>query len=342
MVRNTNVTVALLLIAAMLAQGLPRPEAYRRARDLTALGRQLFFDPALSASGRESCATCHDPKFAYGPPPGLKQPGRRAIPSLRYIQTVPQFTEHYFDESAGDDSVDRGPTGGLTWDGRVDRGRDQARIPLLAPEEMANTSADDVAAHAMKRPYAPELRRLRDGTPFGTILEALEAFEENPKEFYPYSSRYDEYLAGKAKLSEGEMRGLRIFSDSEKGNCASCHPAGRGIYGTPPQFTDYGYANIGLPDADDPGLCGHLAGHTEYCGMFRAPTLRNAAVKSSFFHNGAVHSLREAVRFYAKRDDARAHFQATLEKGSPFDRKPGLTDEEIDDIVAFLQTLTDR
>ena len=64
----------------------------------------------------------------------MQQPGMRAVPSLKYLQAVPQFTEHYFEsDDEGDDSIDNGPTGGLTWDGRVDRGRDQARIPLCRP-----------------------------------------------------------------------------------------------------------------------------------------------------------------------------------------------------------------
>src|SRR5947208_8280452 len=110
---------------------MSRDRAYQRDRDLAALGRKLFFDPALSASGKLSCASCHDPAFAYGPPNAMpvqrggadmQQWGRRAVPSLKYLQSVPQFAEHYFEaETSGNDSVDAGPTGGLTWDGRVDR-----------------------------------------------------------------------------------------------------------------------------------------------------------------------------------------------------------------------------
>ncbi len=66
--------------------------------------------------------------------------GVRAVPSLTYLQAVPQFTEHFYDsEDEADESVDNGPTGGLTWDGRADRGSDQARLPLLSPFEMANS-----------------------------------------------------------------------------------------------------------------------------------------------------------------------------------------------------------
>ena len=319
----------------------------------------MFFDASLSASGKQSCSTCHDPRFAYGPPPDLT-PGRRAAPSLRYLQSAPQFTEHYFDaETTGDDSVDNGPTGGLTWDGRVDRGRDQARIPLLSAEEMANENPAAVVRRAMRAGYAPELRRLSHGNAFDTILEALEDFEQDPREFYPYSSKYDLWLGGKASLTDMEQRGLRLFADPGKGNCAQCHPATKGVSGKPPQFTDFGMIAIGVPrnSADskwlDLGLCGpertDFGDRPDYCGRFRTPSLRNAATRSVFFHNGAAHSLRDAIEFYVKRDpeksDLPPKYRMNLETGPPFPAhagdKPALTDIEIDDIAEFLRTLTD-
>ena len=115
----------MILTAALGQVGPPamsRDQAYQRSRTLAELGRKLFFDPALSSSGKLSCASCHDPAFAYGPPNALpvqrggkdmQQWGRRAVPSLKYLQIIPQFTEHYFDSDvSGDDSVDGGPTGG--------------------------------------------------------------------------------------------------------------------------------------------------------------------------------------------------------------------------------------
>jgi cytochrome c peroxidase len=274
---------------------------------------------------------------------------------------VPQFTEHYFDaEVSGDDSIDNGPTGGLTWDGRVDRGRDQARLPLLSPDEMANANPAAVVARAMKSDYAPELRRLSSGDAFATILEALEAWEQDAREFYPYSSRYDAWLAGKGMLSERERRGLTLFTDPAKGNCAQCHPAARGASGTPPAFTDYGLIALGVPrnkdfpGGTDLGLCGpqrtDFRDRDEYCGRFRTPTLRNVATRRAFFHNGVYRTLTEAVEFYVKRDPALAdlpeRYRGNLETGAPFPAHPGdkaaLTGEEIEDIVAFLGTLTDR
>src|SRR5580658_7970384 len=170
---------------------LTRPQAYERAAQLAALGAKLFADPSLSASGRMACATCHAPERAYGPPNALavqlggadmRTPGLRAVPSLKYLQVVPQFAEHYYEsEDEGDDSVDNGPTGGLTWDGRVDRGRDQARIPLLSSFEMANADAAAVVAKVRQASYADALRQIFGpdffddaDKAFAGVVEALE------------------------------------------------------------------------------------------------------------------------------------------------------------------------
>ncbi len=134
--------------------------------EMTELGRKLFFEPHLSASGQMSCATCHDPAFAYGPPndratqlggPDMKSAGLRAVPSLRYLQNVPPFEEHHFDEAV-EDSTDQGPTGGHTWDGRANTTHDQARLPLTSPFEMANTSVEAVVARLAQGPLAPQFR----------------------------------------------------------------------------------------------------------------------------------------------------------------------------------------
>jgi cytochrome c peroxidase len=368
----------------------------RRAAALTALGRLMFADPSLSASGKLSCASCHSPKNAFGPSNALaaqiggadmRQFGVRAVPSLEYLQAVPAFTEHFFDnEDDGDESIDNGPTGGLTWDGRVDRDRDQAKIPLLSPYEMANASPAAVAGRLRQARYANQFRRLfgaavfaDTAAAFAGAVEAFEVYQQSYREFYPYSSKYDAYLAGKAALSTTERRGLALFENPAKGNCARCHISERANDGTPPQFTDYGLVALGVPrnpaiaaNKDpayfDLGLCGplrtDLSDRPEYCGRFMTPTLRNVATRQVFFHNGAVHSLRVAVAFYAERDtrperwyprnvggkikkfdDLPPQYQANAETDPPFGGHPGdppsLSEAEIDDIVAFLQTLTD-
>jgi cytochrome c peroxidase len=171
------------------------------------------------------------------------------VPSLRYPQAIPQFTEHYFEAEKGYDSIDSGLTGGLTSDRRVDRGRDQARIPLLSPYEMANESPAAVVVRVEKADHAPDVRRLLTGggAAFDVILEAFEVWEQNSAEFYPYTSNYVAWLTGRTSLSDRELHGLKLFSDPGKGNCARCHIATRGANGTPPEFTDYGLIALGAP-----------------------------------------------------------------------------------------------
>ncbi len=389
-----------LCVAAAWARAddtaLTRPQAYARAAGLEALGRKLFFDPALSASGQMACATCHDPAHGFSPAndravqrggTDMRRPGVRAVPSLTYLQAVPPFTEHYYDsDDEGDASVDNGPTGGLTWDGRMDRGRAQATFPLLSPFEMANANAAAVAKRARKAGYDAGLTAIYGAEvlddpakTFAALTHALEVYEQSPRDFYPYSSKYDASLAGRAQLTPQETRGLALFNDPAKGNCASCHRSAPDFNGAPPQFTDYGFIALGLPrntaipaNADpayhDLGLCGPLrsdfAGRAEYCGLFRTPSLRNVALRRTFFHNGGFHSLREAVAFYVERDtrpgkwysraadgrvakfdDLPARYVTNVNMDPPFGGKPGdrpaLSPAEIDDVVAFLKTLTD-
>jgi cytochrome c peroxidase len=363
------------------------------AAALTAIGRELFSDPALSASGKVACASCHDPKHAFGPANDLpvqrgggdgRSIGVRAVPSLMYTQNVPPFTEHFIDDE-GDDSVDQGPAGGRTWDGRSQSFHDQARMPLFSPFEMANTDANAVVRKVRRAYYAGQFRAafgrkiFEDAAlAFKGILMALEAYQQSPAEFYPYSSKYDAWLRHETSLSPQEMRGLAAFNDLAIGNCARCHPSAM-RKGALPQFTDFGFAAIGVPrnasvpaNADplyfDLGLCGPLRAdlrdRKEYCGLFRTPSLRNVALRPVFFHNGVLHSLSDAVRFYAERDtrpqkwypqgydgstlkfdDLPPAYAANLDAQAPFDRNAGelsaMSDADIDDIVAFLQTLND-
>ena len=408
--RRPNLRLGLAIIAAALARtsaiGVGNAEAaadtpfYANSFEkipspaaLTDIGRRLFFDPSLSASGKMACSTCHVPARAFGP--SNQSPvqrggsdgrrfGVRAVPSLMYTQNIPPFTEHYFDDD-GDDSIDQGPAGGRTWDGRSQSAHDQARLPLFSPLEMANESPNEVVTRVRRASYAPQFRdafgdQVFDdtATALKAVLMALETFQQSPAEFYPYSSKYDAWLRRETLLSGEEMRGLAAFNDPARGNCARCHPSAMRA-GAFPQFTDFGYAAVGAPrnpaipaNADrryhDLGLCGplrsDLTDKQQYCGMFRTPSLRNAATRSVFFHNGVFHRLEDVVRFYSERDtrpqkwysrgangrtvkfdDLPLEYRGNVDTDAPFDRHigdaPALSEDDIKDIVAFLNTLTD-
>ena len=361
---------------------------------LTRLGSAIFHDTRLSASGKLACATCHDAAHAFSAPSQravqaggarARAPGTRAVPSLQYLQTTPVFVEHFFEDEGAQAGQDAGPTGGLTWDGRVDNLHEQARIPLFAANEMATTPSR-LVQRLRQAAYAQDFKTLFGDQVFDhpeqvieKTLLALQTFQQDPALFYPYTSKYDAVLRGQATLSAQEARGLEVFNQTDKGNCASCHPSSKADNGGLPQFTDYGFAALGLPRNAkipanaragyfDKGLCGpvrtDLADHKEYCGLFKVPSLRNVAVKKVFYHNAAALDLESAVRFYAERDtqpakwyprnakgrvqkfnDLPARYRDNIETDTPFGQqrgeKPAISPAEVKDIVAFLKTLTD-
>jgi len=379
---------------APAGQPQTRAQVFEGVKQMTALGKQLFFDPSLSGSGKLACASCHSAEHAFGPPNALSvqlggddmhRTGFRAVPSLKYLRGIPPFSEHFHDSpDEGDESIDAGPTGGLTWDGRVDTRDAQARIPLTSPFEMSSSPAR-VAKAVRAAPYADAFRHAfgdrvlaDDQATFGAVLRALDAFQQQPALFDPYTSKYDAYLAGHVQLTPAELHGLQLFNDEKKGNCASCHVSQRTLEGGPPQFSDFGLIaiavprNRALPVNRDPrfhdlGACGpertDLKGRDEFCGLFRTPSLRNVALRKTFFHNGVYHSLEDVMRFYVERDihpekfypvvhgkvqiydDLPKRYWPNINREPPFDRKrgdaPALNAAEIKDVIAFLGTLTD-
>jgi cytochrome c peroxidase len=368
-------------VAGAAAETPPTPGLSQVA----ALGEQLFRDESLSVSGKLACQTCHRPEFAHAAPPaelvskggpGMDVPGIRNSPSIRYASFTPPFG--YDAEGAA--------LGGLFRDGRAASLLELAKLPFMDAREMANAAPADVIARLRRSPNAARFRAVYGAAAlddaaaaFDRLAAAIAQFEiENP-DFHRFDSKYDAYLAGQAELSPQERRGLGLFEDEKKGNCAACHPSRRGEDGSPPLFTDFTYDNVGVPrnariaaNADpafhDLGLCGperkDLAARRDLCGAFKVPTLRNVARTAPYFHNGAFDNLEDVVAFYARRDTDPGEWYPQGAAGVlkfddlppeladsvnttevPYDRKagetPALTPAEIDDIVAFLKTLDD-
>jgi cytochrome c peroxidase len=331
------------------------------------LGAQLFVDPRLSEPAGQACADCHDAKLAFSDPEGDRTSagvirerfGTRNAQSAMYAAHVPPLHE---------DPATHRMIGGLFWDGRANSLEEQMAGPLLNPLEMNNPDKGVVVAK-LREHYGPQFRQVfgkdaLDDTDraFAHLGEALAAFERTPA-FAPFSSKYDRYLAGNEQLSASEARGLAIFEDPARGNCASCHPSRPGADGAPPQFTTFGYENLGLPRfADNPyyrlpkplnpdgaafidhGLA-KTTGNPAHEGMFRVPTLRNIAQTSPYGHNGYFRRLDEMIEFLTGScmRPGTCNYPAPevpanakrVHAGRPLSR------EEIIDLVAFLRTLSD-
>ena len=346
--------------------------------------------------------------------PHQRSAGFRAVPSLRYLYRQPAFSIGP-DSSGDNDSVatlqqqaqraidhvrvsktalsphaaasNLVPQGGLFWDGRADTLQQQVDGPMFNAAEMDAGTPSQVIAKLEKARYASDFRLL-----FGTnifedrrqvLAEALFAiarYQIEEPSFHPFTSKYDAWLEGNARLTPAELRGYRAFDDPNKGNCAACHLDKPTPDGLPPLFTDFQYEALGVPrntaipaNRDsryhDLGICGpfrsDMRNDVKYCGMFLTPSLRNVAVRRVFFHNGVFHSLRQVLDWYVNRDlhperfyprdvaghtfkydDLPARYRGNVDTAdAPFNRHPGdppaLSERDMEDVIAFLGTLTD-
>ena len=258
---------------------------------------------------------------------------------------------------------------------------------------MNNPSIEAVVEKVKAGPYADMVVALFGADAFADpkqamakLTGALYAYEASER-FAPFSSKFDDSLRGKAKLTPIEARGFELFTNPKQGNCIACH-IGKTNSKDPTDwiFTDFTYDALGVPrnpaipaNADptvfDLGLCrrpgiGAVLPKEikleSLCGQFKVPTLRNVAITGPYYHNGAFASLRDAVAFYATRDVDPKRWYPKLKTGEvdklndlpgaykdnanteevPYDRKPGqrprLSDQDVDALVAFLNTLTDK
>ncbi len=287
------------------------------------VAQALFAEKALSASGQQSCASCHTDDNAHADAAGtvlplggllMDQQGFRSSPSLMYLASNAAFR---FDANGL-------PFGGFTWDGRANSRAEQAAGPLLDSTEMANADVAAVAQKVRALPYFNDFvsqfnvpASPTDQQIFDKLQTALQAYQALDTDYLLFNSKFDQVADGTATFTAAEQRGLAIFNNPNQGRCASCHTSSTGSGGERPNFTNFSYAALGLPrnpqiqkNADatffDMGLCGpkrtDLSARADLCGQFKVPTLRNIALTAPYFHNASISTLSEAVTFYATRD----------------------------------------
>ncbi|RBP14388.1 cytochrome c peroxidase [Roseiarcus fermentans] len=369
--------------------------------DVQLLGKRIFEDTNLSEPRGLACQACHQPQHAFqgvngSPIPGIAagstpdKIGHRKSPTLMYKTYSPAFG-FYKDLDDGKETLEA--KGGQMWDGRASDMVEQATLPMLDPAEMNNPSIEAVVEKVKAGPYADLVRTVYGDDAFADpkaamskLTAAIFAYEVTER-FAPFSSKFDDYLRGKAKLTPAEARGFELFTDPKRGNCIACH-VGRTDSKDPTDwiFTDFTYDALGAPrnaaipaNADastfdlglckQPGLAAKLPKEIKLeslCGAFKVPTLRNVAVAGAYYHNAVFTSLRDAVAIYATRDTDPGRWFPRLKSGEadkfndlpggykanvntdevPYDRHPGqrprLSDQDIDALVAFLGTLTDK
>lgn len=275
-----------------------------------ALGRQLFFDPHLAKGGTMSCASCHDP--AKGWSDGLKT-GRGLAGNVLPRRTPSIFNAAY--------------AGLLMWDGRMASLEDQALGPLDAADEMG-ADRDDMLRYLRLDPsYRQAFAEAYPGQAIGrgTLGKALASFERS---IVGATSPFDRWLDGETTaMSSAQVRGFRLFTSPDKGNCAICHQA--------PTFSDDGFHNIGLASygGDHPDLGRYAIKRVAVNkGAFRTPGLRSFGQAAAYFHDGSATTLSAVVEHYGLGGSVKTDLSQNI-------RPLTLTAEEKADLVAFLEAL---
>lgn len=306
---------------------LNTPDDNPSTPEKVALGRMLFFDPVLSERDDLACATCHHPDlgFADGLPLAVGAGGSGVGPNrsggTRLTRHTPQLWNVGYARS-------------LFWDGRADSLEDQALTPLTHADEMGSSDAEELVAELEA---IPEYRE-RFGAAFPdeeepirleNVVRALAAFQRT---LISNDSPFDRYAAGdRDALTPAQIRGLTLFRSAAT-RCFECHPA--------PTFATDTFRVIGVPEWDDaphdPGRAGVADDGAD--GAFRVPTLRNVALSPPYMHNGMFETLDEVIEFYAGAG-GRAYGTDDVD---PFLLGFDLSEQEKDDLIAFLLALTDE
>jgi cytochrome c peroxidase len=271
------------------------------------LGRMLYFDPRLSGNGSVSCASCHNPALGFGDglPKGIGVNGTVLGRSSPTVLNSAHYKVQF-------------------WDGRAATLEEQAKGPLLNPNEMKG-DAEVMVGNVRAIPgYRQKFREVFGGEPtFDNVAKAIAAFE---RIVVDQDSPFDRYARGDdAAISEQAVRGLEVFTTQAR--CASCHSG--------PNFSDSKFHNIGVNPGRDEGRYA-ISKDPKDQGAFKTPTLRNVALTGPFMHDGSLRTLREVIDHYV--DAPRRPENAG--KLSPLLPEITLTEQEKLDLEAFLKTLT--
>jgi cytochrome c peroxidase len=266
-----------------------------------ALGRRLFHDPALSASGDMSCATCHSLDDA-----GVDRRRHELGGALATVDTPTVFNS--------------GLNFRQFWDGRATSLEEQIEGPIFNPREMGARDWPEVVGRVSAIPgYGPQFTEIYpDGISPAAVKDALVAFERS---LVTVGSRFDRFLAGdRDALTADEQRGYALFKEL---GCISCHQGanvGGNMFARMGAIKDF-FGRRGKIDERDLGRYNVTAREQDRF-RFRVPSLRLVALTAPYLHDGSVATLEEAVALMADH-----------QLGHP------ISDEEVALVVEFLRTL---
>jgi cytochrome c peroxidase len=312
-------------------------------KEKVALGQKLFNDTRLSSNGKVSCATCHDP--ARGFVDHKPVPDGVAAPKERPQRNSPTVLNAMFNATQ-------------FWDGRAATLEEQAKLPITNPIEMGMPSGDEVVARVRGiSEYAKDFPAVFGrGATFDDVAAAIAAFERMQ---FAGNAPFDRFVKGDAKaIVAAAKRGWGLFNG--KARCGDCHAFST----VSPLFSDQKFHNIGIAAhktnfidlarrasaiarSGDLKQIDELAIRTEFSelgrflvtkhsndiGAFKTPTLRNVAITGPYMHDGSLATLWDVMDHYNKGGIPNPNLDGGMQR-------LGLTEPEIDDMVAFMAALT--
>lgn len=378
MISLAKLLTTLVATCFLLACGGGSPNATESGPAVTiqSLGKKLFFDPALSSEGNQSCSSCHDPASGFADPSVTQSSpvsegsvtaafGSRNAPTTAYASFIPAFA---LTTSATVETASK-YQGGQFLDGRRINLTEQAKDPFLNPVEMNNADAQVVIDKVKSGAYSDDFIAIFGETAFDdvdiayqNIVTAIAAFESSA-EMNSFSSKFDAVMAGQATFNPSEQRGFDLFQ-SDKAKCANCHTLKDAD--EPSIFSDFRYFNVGTPpNTDNPAYVAdnnfvdeglalnpmlESADRATERGKFRTPTLRNIELTAPYMHNGVYSTLQEVIEHYditvtnadgftGPYPEVDQNIATELNFGSftPL----GLTPQDYTDLENFMLTLTD-
>lgn len=315
---NVPVGTPVNLKAPLGLPPVPIPADNPLTAEKISLGRKLYYDPILSADNTIACASCHSHAFGFADAKPLsagvggKIGGRNAPTVLNAAYNTFQF-----------------------WDGRAPSLEKQAEGPVQNAVEMANTLSTVEKKLMADAAYRAEFEKAFGPGPitYEKVGQAIASFERT---LVSGNSPFDRYFYGgdKSALGPAAIRGLDVFRNPKKGNCAACHTIGE----KNALFTDNKFHNIGV-GADSEG---HYKDRGRYNvtqneadeGAFKTPTLRNIAKTGPYMHDGSLKTLKEVIDFYIGGGNSNPHMDREIHALG------FLTGRERGDLKSFLVSLT--
>ena len=288
-------------------------DALGKIKTKAQLGEKLFFDKLLSNDYSVSCASCHKPDFAFADTSAFSigingKLTNRNTPSVLNMKNRPYFF----------------------WDGRAASLEEQALIPIANPDEMGLSIDEAVARLNNSKEYKKLFQKIFGQRPNAkNLAAALAAFE---KTLETVNSRFDDWANDEAELTEAEERGRQLFVGN-KAKCFDCHRM--------EDFTNDEFRNIGLYNGSDFNDAGRYAitKNKKDLGKFKVPGLRNIAVTGPYMHDGRFKTLEQVLLYY---NNPYMFVDDPVNMDSLLLKPLQLTNQENDDLLAFLKTLTDR